>query len=577
MVSQSDSSEPVRWHLLCGVVSALILAFCPVASTVSATPEDAPLEFRDESIALNDAVRIYRRNTDEPHHLDYPWQHDNAVSQRHRLLARVRVQGHGDSDEPLLFGVEAQPDKASYELCYCPLAPVTNDCVDSGRICEHVEFAIAAQSGVMYLVAPNTVPGTVRHYFRDFIRQRLELSVTAGEHKVYRQVMVEPPKGVPDCDDYPDTDPDRYTCLFLGEVRGPAPTADQAILNALPDKLVQPKENYDLVFSEDFEGSAGRFPAGDCEGGLSNLDGDKWNFRDDWCHRVDLTGEPCENMRDGHYEMSTFHGCASNINTVGKFTYKYGYAQTQYTIDLADSYPQNLNMVIGDHRRWLKFAAARYGAPLRNYEEMAKGLPIELNPFEYFPDRKRELTNYFYNYHPYIHYPHTEPRSSGNWTRFCYSGPKTNHSNFFTAAQCEGRESLTVTKGLEWTPRGYRMLVKVKDLHDDFIVVRKDVTSVGRRIALSPTTPTTYVGHVVNYSGSTRDGFFEFLEPGNPDSVLTNFAVGHAPMKFSFGAWRGFGNEQGPEQNPPTVRMRIDYARIFQPKDRYVGMEPVYE
>ena len=56
-----------------------------------------------------------------------------------------------------------------------------------------------------------------------------------------------------------------------------------------------------------------------------------------------------------------------------------------------------------------------------------------------------------------------------------------------------------------------------------------------------------------------------------------NFAVGHAPMQIDFGTWRGFGNEQGPEQNRVTVRMRIEYVRVFQPTDRYSGMEPVYE
>ena len=159
----------------------------------------------------------------------------------------------------------------------------------------------------------------------------------------------------------------------------------------------------------------------------------------------------------------------------------------------------------------------KYDVPLRNYEEISRYLPIEINLFEYFPERKRELANWFYNYHPYIYYPHTEPRYASTWTRFCDdAGQGVRQLNFFTVAQCQERDSLTVTKGLEWTPRGYRILVQVKDLHDDFIVVSKDSTPVQRRRARSSTTPTGFNSHVTRYTGTARDPFFEFLEAGGP-------------------------------------------------------------
>ena len=560
--------------LLLPVLVALAL-LCQFATSV-ASPDATPLQFLDESYALNSEVRVYRREHGGLEYLDYVWLHDNPLSRENWQIARVRVLGTEASGDPLRFQVEAQPDKSDYELCYCPMAEGTKQCLGRERICREVGIDITEQSGVLYLVVSEGAPRTVSHYFRDFTPQRVELSVAEGDHKVFREVLIEPPEGIPDCGEYPDTDTDRYACLFLGEIMEPAPTPNQALLDALPDKLVQPNANYELVFAEEFDGNTERYPASDCEGGLSNLDGDKWNFYDDWCKRADLTGRPCEDLRDGYYEMSTFHGCASSITTAGKFSYKYGYAETQYTVDLARSHPQNMNMVIGDPSRSLRYAAARYGVPLRNYEEMSKALPLEINVFEYFPDRKRELTNYFYNYNPYIFYPHTEPRYASNWTGFCYTG-SPGGLNFLSAQQCAQRESMTVTKGLEWTPRGYRMLVKVKDQHDDFIVVSKENTRIARVRAQSNVTPTQYGGGLSNFMGSERDGFFEFLVRDDADSVLANFAVGHAPMQIDFGTWRGFGNEQGPEQNPPTVRMKIDYVRVFQPLDRYVEMEPVYE
>ena len=575
------------------IASGLLVAACPsdlAAESVGDKEGEAPLtvgdatrsdstllEFRDSAYALNPVLRVHRRDVDEPAYLDYTWEVDNPSSRNDQHIARVRVVGP-EASESLRFKVEAQPDKSNYELCYCPLHETDTACRSRGRICREVSVGITELSGVLYLVAPADAPWTVFHYLRDFSRQRVELSMAEGDRKVYREALIEPPEGTRDCSDYPEDDVNRYVCLYQGETIPPAPTPNAAALAALPGKLVQPRENYELVFAEEFDGNTGRRPAGDCEGGLSNLDTDKWNFREGWCKSVDATNEPCETMANGHYEMSHSQGCASTIQTEGRFSYKYGYLETQYTVNLAEAYQQNMNMVIGDPYRSLKYTAEKYDVPLRNYEEISRYLPIEINLFEYFPERKRELTNWFYNYHPYIHYPDTEPRYASNWTRFCDdAGQGVRQLNFFTVAQCQERDSVTFTKGLEWTPRGYRMLVKVKDLHDDFIVVSKESTPVQRRRVISRTTPARFANGVTPYTGTTRDGFFEFLKEEDPESVLIQFAIAHTPLSVHFGAWRGFGNHETPGIDRTTVKMKIDYVRVFQPKDRYAGMEPVYE
>ena len=117
-----------------------------------------------------------------------------------------------------------------------------------------------------------------------------------GDPKVYQEVLIEAPKGNPDCSDYPEDDVDRYVCLYQGETMAPAPTPEQALLDALPDKLVQPKESYELIFAEEFEGTIGRRPAGDCEGGLSNLDIDKWNYSEKWCRNAGVTNDAVRDL-----------------------------------------------------------------------------------------------------------------------------------------------------------------------------------------------------------------------------------------------------------------------------------------
>lgn len=576
-ISGGASEGPIPFAHRClrvALLSCLPTLACWAGAAHAATSDDTPLSFRDERYVLGPLARVHRS---PPDHLNYSWRVDNPTSRQPQHFARVRVLGADGSDQPPLFKVEAQPDRSSYELCYCPLHETNRECGSADPICYDIGIGVTDRSGVLYLVVPAEAPETVFHYVRDFVAQPVELSVSSGGRKVYREALIEPPDGTADCSDYPENDADRYACLYLGEESvSAAPTATEALLSALPDKLVKPREEYEVVFAEEFDGDTGRYPAGDCEGGLSNLDGDKWNFRETWCGIPETTRAPCETMQGGYYEMSWIDGCASGVDTGGKFSYKYGYIETRYTVSLDDSDQQNLNLVVGDPSRWLKYAAAKYGVPLRNYKEMSRSLPIELNVFEYFPERKRELTNYFYNFHPYLYYPHTEPRYASNWTRFCDDvGQGVRQLNFFTVAECGERTSVTVTKGLEWTPRGYRMLVKIEDLHDDFIVVSKGSTDVWSRPALTATTPTRFSSGARRYSGGRRDSFFEFLEPDNPESVLMNFTVSHAPMRIDFGAWRGFGNHGTPVGS--SIRMKIDYVRVFQPKDRYAEMEPVYE
>ena len=574
MVKRSNEKcfGPVRIRV--AILWGLALVAGGIAASETQSAQDTPIQFRDERIVLPASTRIWRREVDVPTSIDYAWTHDNPVSQN-GYIGRVRVLGDEALSEPLRFRVEAQPDKSSYEFCFCPLAPTSTRCTGRGPACYELEFDITEYSGVLYLTAPEEAGRSVGHYVRDFERQRVEVSAMAGDQKIYREVLVEPPQDTPDCSDYPDVDVDRYTCLFLVEDMEPPTAPDQALLDALPDKLVQPKANYELVFAEEFDGNSGRFPSGDCEGGLANLDADKWNFGLHWCRRSGPTGRTVSDasgrvLRDvAPRRLRLRHQHCRKVHL-------------QVWIRRDRVHVRNLRLEPAEslHVSWRRFA----GHPVRRREvqradAQLRGAGQGPSPgnrrVRVLSEQKRELTGYWYNYKPYIFRPNTEPRYISNWTRYCYSGPLTTHINIFTAEQCAQRETVTVRKGLEWTPRGYRMLIKVKDLHDDYIVISKEQTLISRWRARSRSGTTTYATGHTRYTGSARDPFFEFLVPGNPESVLTNFAVGHSPMQIDFGAWSGSGAD--PHVDPGWVRMKVDYVRVFQPKDRYAGMEPVYE
>ncbi len=549
------------------------------SSSEATDSEGAGLAVRDWRYALNPVQYLFRRGVDEGQMpRDFTWEVDNPPSRTDRFFDRVRTGGRMSSDGPLRFRIEALPDKSTYELCYCPLHETNKMCKTDTPVCHELEIAVTERGGLLHLFAPAGTPRRVSHHINDYEPQRAELSVYDGSTKVYSELLVEPSDRGPDCSTYPERDLDRYTCLYQGENRPPPPSPQQALVDGLPDRLVQAKENYELIFAEEFEGTVGSRPSGSCAGGLSNLDRDKWNFPEDWCEDVDAAQVPCQNMKHGHYEMSYTVHCGSGISTDGKFSYKYGYLETRYTVNLDDSHPQNMAFVIGDHRRGKRFAAAKYGVPITNYREISTYLPIEINLFEYFPEKKRELANWFYNYHPYVFYRHTVPRYASNWTRFCsWEEGSTRQLDFLSSGDCREQAELTVTKGLEWTPRGYRLLVKVEGLHDDFVVVRAEGTVLRKRAVANGRDPVEYWQGTTKYTGGGRSRFFDYLEEDDPDSVLMQFAIGHGPLDVSLGAWRGFGNERRPEYDVTTVRMKVDYIRVFQPRDRYSGMEPLYQ
>ena len=123
--------------------------------------ESTLLGFRDSAYALNPILRVHRRGVNEPTSLDYTWEVDNPASKNDEHIARVRVVGQKVSDDALRFKVEAQTDKSSYELCYCPLHETNRDCKSLERICRDVSVGITELSGVLYFVAPADAPRTV--------------------------------------------------------------------------------------------------------------------------------------------------------------------------------------------------------------------------------------------------------------------------------------------------------------------------------------------------------------------------------------------------------------------------------
>ena len=498
-----------------------------------------------------------------------------------RYFDRVEVRKRDPSVDSPSFAIEDLPDKSMYQWC--------NSEADQ---CAHVEVGIVEDSGALFLFADEASTTTDikreglgldggyhrHHYVNDFPRQRVELSVEIPKQdlKVYREVSVRPSERAPDCADYPSQNADRYTCLFLAEaLPSDPPSASADMINALPN-LVQPKANYRLVFAEEFDGT----PEEDgCKPGLDNgmvtLSGDVWNFDTNPCDNVDSKGVPCENVEDGSFYMTVTTRCSSEIVTDGKVRFKYGYIEVKYTADMNDHRTHAwmiMAVSIADPLILLKHKYSRYNISVDNYEAVTRYLGTVINLFEYLPSHRMELSHQWTNPYGEQKFTTTEPRVSTKWLRLCRRGNQqvSVHPFFSGENVCQPIE--TVTRGIEWTPRGYRSFFKVDGVHDSLAVIPMDKISIARwPSTVSTDGQVSFSSTEQLFGGSQRGQFFEFQTDSDSDSILEKLGISHIPLEFEALA---HGN---PDRDRIDTKLKIDYIRVFQPVDRYAGMEPVYQ
>ena len=488
-----------------------------------------------------------------------------------RAFGRIEVRRRAAGDhQALAYSVESG-GQSSQRVCHFI------------GYCGDVRVAAEPDEGLLHLATHMTLNGRSNRLQRlriptsDYGPHRVVVAAEdeAAQLKVFREVLVQPSPRAPDCADYPDKDPDRFACLFNREL--PA-LGGSAAAPPVPDKLVQPAANYELVFAEEFDGEGP--PGGEACRSLAALDGSVWNRGRDPCGRVDSNGRLCESVKDGHYVANRSRACgAPQIDTVGKFTYRYGYMEARYRFEPGTTHHwQNITAIVLGHRSERRYKVCEYGLgeSLTNVRALTRNLEHEIDFFELIPHAKVELSHQYLN--PYVVYaPDIPYAKSDKKTEFCRRG-------YFRGRCAAGRE-VTVTRGLEWTPRGYRSLIRVAGADDDFVVRSKERVSLyvkpwqPRQLGSPPgicdmNNPKhrwqRWWGGNRALRGAEKDAYFEYLVEGDPESVLEQMAISHTPVDVEVVVWGV--HRSGPA--PPPVR--LDYIRVYQPRDRYAGMEPVY-
>ena len=308
---------------------------------------------------------------------------------------------------------------------------------------------------------------------------------------------------------------------------------------------------------------------GGCVNGMANVDSDQWDYDRDPCDDTDSQGTPCFNVEHGYLYTAISSTCNARLRTAGKFSYRYGYMEVEYTATLR--YPgfwSNFSIVqwAGGFRQALRYQHDRFGVVVDSYEGAGKHLGVEMNLVEFVPQ-----TGYWggiVNMHQYVNWsrgdahidhPALRPRRADKFRQLRCGG---------RFALCNGDDEATLTSGIEWTPRGYRTFVKVHGVTRGFEVVRKGKVQTRYR---EPRDTGRY-GSWTDFSDAQRRSLFEKLESGNPDSVLEQIGIAHVPADLILSAW---GHQGG--DHPIRARMKIHHVRVFQPANRYRDMEPVYQ
>ncbi len=475
-------------------------------------------------------------------------------------LDRAVVMDENDEVSGVLFAVEDAAGHPFREPCYSE-----SDCLD-------VELRVVEDTGELYLYDPGW--GGWVAYLNDVPAWVAELSAEAEDgsgQKIYKQSRVASPRRRPDCGDYLEMNEDRYVCMFLGELLpADAPETSQELRAALP-KLVQDKENYSLVFAEEFNGNQNAADSEECQDGFLTLSVDLWSFKGDPCQYE----APCENVEDGHYRISRTSVCGAGLNTFGKTAFKYGYLELKYTVNLPPNVSYKNYAIYGGGTMETRYMFDRYGLNFTSKEKSLKYAEIELDFVEYVPPYRKDIWHQYFNWFTNVKNAESLPLRSNKQVYYCRSNLPT-YSIGGTHPSCEDGidGKVTVTKGVEWTPRGFQTHVKVDGWHSDFTLYPHAKTEIqespGAR--LSNGVVTGFDG-VRTVTGEGRDRFFELFRPGDESSRLEKVSVSHMPADVRIRAW-GFST---PSSDDPVANMHLDYIRIFQPADRYAAMEPVYQ
>ena len=411
-------------------------------------------------------------------------------------------------------------------------------------------------------------------------------------------------------------------CTWLSEIL-PSGWKDNTLTDAVKNKLpnlTQDKDNYRLVFAEEFNG--------DGDSNHHNLDRKKWRLRGwkGWNNNPSAVRNDCFfKMKDGVLQMSYLYNCASagvGLHTLGLFEYKYGYIEMKIKIPINQPHVSPGN---GYHANYAGVLWGRYGGAfyktdppvtVDSIEKYLKYEFIEWDLYEYVP-RARILTAHWYYITSDLYNTFLIPKYKIDRRAYlCYTNARssydprpmtTNRKNQLkkwsrieatflegcdsalaaTAAQAPAQDRfVTLTRGWEWTPKGYRNFSHYETDNENDKTRYPDLFSDSLKtshwqmyqIKYRPYSNTDTFTRATSEIRLRREA--PYMTSRDDNDQLLEIGVSHQPMVLDLSVWgqAGWGDYRVPPSGTvyPHV-FHIDYVRVYKPVDNYKDVEPSYQ
>ena len=468
------------------------------------------------------------------------------------------------------------------------------------------------------LTAPsprNSLRNIQLHRFHKFTTDTVTLRATDGNGRSTEgTIEIRRSPKLKDCTGL--TGKELNECTWLSEILPSGwenNTLTDAVKNKLPN-LTQDKDNYRLVFAEEFNG--------DGDSDHHGLDRSKWRLQGwaGWENNPDANRDDCFfQIEGGTLQMSwLYNHCVDKVvalHTLGILEYKYGYLEIKFKLPVnkADySYYTNYAGVL-----WGRYANKYYHTTpvvaVDSIEKYLKYEVVEWDLYEYVAEagsdhRRHSLFGHWYyiNAGEYskFHIPTMQLDRTGalcyiNYTletetdakviapyakseRVFLEGCNSDLATTKEAAPTQDR-FITLTRGWEWTPKGYRTFSHYESDNANDKAKYPDLFSDGLKTSswqmywfkYTPYTSKTGFTRSTTATNIHLSRAAPNLTNRDTEDQLVEIGVMHQPSVLELVVW-GRANADPPANTIHPHVFHIDYVRLYKPADNYKDVAPSY-
>ncbi len=347
---------------------------------------------------------------------------------------------------------------------------------------------------------------------------------------------------------------------------------------SLPN-LTKPKSDYRLVFAEEFD-----YPLTDGSNGLENLDRNIWNVGLSASGKEPGSDRYCRQIKDGKLEYGYSYDCrGTGFSTKHKVEYRYGYIEIKAFFPLVkntDDYYANFATVLWSRYGRTGGAIDNDGVftglepiPVVDIRSYLKAGNYEMDIFEYVTKDRRSYSHWYAAYDEKYRAQINEPAVRiDRITDFCSQPNKSLRRDIYNLSSCGSKQVdshqpqkeryVAYTRGIEWTPRGYREFYRYETEYpfERGAKLNRPLETVG-----------SDVYRLMNQLYHKVYNIAAYLHDEDTQDQLLEVAVLYQPVYLGLETW---GYPPHDDHKIGYRQVKYDYIRLYKPVNNYADAEP---